>query len=235
MGGPVLSGVEYGAYFKYHLHVWFAATTSSPAKSEVEHAACPKATMRSGHAARLLACALIGTAVCFLVPFKLSRDSSGLVAVDQPAHLTCSGAPVRKASSWLPGKPGALRSLHADEKTVARYVKKCIADLATGGKDAKASRATVGIVIPAGGKAMLSSTLAVATLLRETLKSSLPLEVVYNGPEEHDAPLISQLQVGVSCFLTWWQGIPCGFPVSLPVCLGPLSHILALPCVPHLV
>ncbi|KAL3136081.1 hypothetical protein ABBQ32_007105 [Trebouxia sp. C0010 RCD-2024] len=157
--------------------------------------------MRSGHAARLLACALIGTAVCFLVPFKLSRDSSGLVAVDQPAHLTCSGAPVRKASSWLPGKPGALRSLHADEKTVARYVKKCIADLATGGKDAKASRATVGIVIPAGGKAMLSSTLAVATLLRETLKSSLPLEVVYNGPEEHDAPLISQLQAlqNVTC------------------------------------
>lgn len=179
--------------------------------------------MKSGHAARLLACALIGTAVCFLVPFKLSRDSSGLVAAEQPAHLTCSGAPVRKASSWLPGKPGALRSLRADEKTVARYIKKCIADLATGGEDANASRAKVGIVIPAGGKAMLSSTLAVATLLRETLNSSLPLEVVYNGPEEHDAPLVSQLQVGVGCCKH--NGKLCSLPCIASYVLKPFDHI----------
>lgn len=166
--------------------------------SEVER----KLAMRSSYAARsprLVACALIGTAVCFLVPFKLSHDSPGLVAVEQPAHLTCSGAPVRQATSWLPGKAGALSNLRADEKTVKSYIQNCVVNSATGGEDAKDSRASVGIVIPAGGKALLSSTLAITTVLRKTLMSSLPVEVVYNGQEEHDAPLVSQLQVGISC------------------------------------
>lgn len=154
--------------------------------------------MRSGHATRsprLVVCALVAAAICFFVPFKLSRDSQGLVAVEQPAHLTCAGAPVRKSTSWLPGSAGASSNLRADEKTVQSYIKKCILPSAT----EEEARAKVGIVIPAGGKALLSSTLAVTTILRKTLMSALPVEVVYNGQEEYDAPLINQLHVSISC------------------------------------
>lgn len=152
--------------------------------------------MRSGHAARsprLVVCALVAAAICFLVPFRLSRDSQNLVAVEQPAHLTCSGAPVRKATSWLPGNAGALSTLRADEDTVQSYIKKCILPASTVNEEA---RTKVGIVIPAGGTALLSSTLAVTTILRKTLMSTLPVEVVYNGQEEYDGSLVNQLHVG---------------------------------------
>lgn len=156
--------------------------------------------MRSGHAARsprLVVCALVAAGICFFVPFRLSRDSQGLVAVEQPAHLTCSGAPVRKTSSWLPGNAGALSNLRADEDTVQSYIKNCILSAP---KDDQEVTAKVGIVIPAGGTALLSSALAVTTILRSTLMSSLPVEVVYNGQEEYDGGLVNQLHVGVSCY-----------------------------------
>ena len=155
--------------------------------------------MRSGHAARsprLVVCALVAAAICFFVPFRLSRDSQGFVANEQPAHLTCSGAPVRKTSSWLPGSAGALSNLRADEDTVRSYIKKCILPATTGHEEA---RTKIGIVIPAGGTALLSSTLAVTTILRSTLMSALPVEVVYNGQEEYDGPLVNQLHVGITC------------------------------------
>ena len=155
--------------------------------------------MRSGHAARsprLVVCALVAAAICFFVPFRLSRDSQGFVANEQPAHLTCSGAPVRKTSSWLPGSAGALSNLRADEDTVRSYIKKCILPATTGHEEA---RTKIGIVIPAGGTALLSSTLAVTTILRNTLMSALPVEVVYNGQEEYDGPLVDQLHVGIIC------------------------------------
>ena len=154
--------------------------------------------MRAGSVSkspRNIACAFIAAAVVFFVPFKLSRDSQVLDSVEQPAHLTCSGAPVRKSSSWLPGKSGALSDLHADEKTVERYISKCVLPSRIDEKEVAGSGANVGIVIPAGGKWLLSNTLAVATVLRNTLKSSLPIEVVYNGVEEYDEVLVGQLEV----------------------------------------
>lgn len=140
-------------------------------------------------------CALAAVSVCFFLPFKLSRDSQVLETVDQPAHLTCSGAPVRKSSSWLPGNAGALKDLHADEKTVKSYIRKCVLSAHVDQKEAASSGTTIGIAIPAGGKWLLSNTLTVCTVLRNTLRSALPIEVVYNGPEEHDELLVGQLEV----------------------------------------
>ncbi len=154
--------------------------------------------MRAGllpRSPRVVACALIAASVCFFVPFKLSRDSQVLDSIEQPAHLTCSGAPVRKTTSWLPGKIGVLSDLHTDEKTVQHYISKCILPSHTDEDEVKGSGAKVGIAIPAGGKWLLSNTLAVATVLRKTLKSTLPIEVVYNGAEEYDELLVSQLEV----------------------------------------
>ena len=154
--------------------------------------------MRSGHAPRsprLVACALVATVVCFLVPFKLSRDSQVLDAVEQPAHLKCSGAPARKGSSWLPGTAGTLKDLRADEKTVKTYVEKCILSPPTREQEVISAATRAGIVIPAGGKWLLSNTLAVATVLRHALASTLPIEVVYNGQEEYDETLVTQLEV----------------------------------------
>ena len=156
------------------------------------------AAMRAGilpRSPRTVACALIAVFVCFFVPFKLSRDSEVLDSVEQPAHLTCSGAPVRKTTSWLPGKAGALTDLHTDEKTVKHYIDKCVLPSRIAEEEVTGSGAKVGIAIPAGGNWLLSNTLAVCTVLRKTLKSALPVEVVYNGPEEYDELLVSQLEV----------------------------------------
>ena len=178
--------------------------------------------MRSGHAARsprLVVCALVATGICFFVPFRLSRDSQGLVAVEQPAHLTCSGAPVRKTSSWLPGNAGALSNLRADEDTVQSYIQKCVQPATMEDEEA---RTKVGIVIPAGGMALLSSALAVTTILRKTLMSALPVEVVYNGQEEYDGPLVNQLHVGTGCGgnngnkSAWCSANACSPAVLLP-------------------
>ncbi|DBA84574.1 TPA: hypothetical protein ACH3X2_006154 [Trebouxia sp. C0005] len=160
--------------------------------------------MRAGtlpRSPRTVACALIAVSVCFFVPFKLSRDSEVLDSVEQPAHLTCSGAPVRKTTSWLPGKAGALTDLHTDEKTVKHYIEKCVLPSRIAEEEVTGSGAKVGIAIPAGGKWLLSNTLAVCTVLRKTLKSALPVEVVYNGPEEYDELLVSQLEAlpNVTC------------------------------------
>ena len=144
---------------------------------------------------RIVVCALAGVFVCLFLPLKLSRDSHVLETVDQPAHLTCSGAPVRKSSSWLPGNAGALKDLHADEETVKSYIRKCVLPAHNDQKEVASSGTTIGIAIPAGGKWLLSNTLTVCTVLRKTLRSALPVEVVYNGPEEHDERLVGQLKV----------------------------------------
>ena len=178
--------------------------------------------MRAGilpRSPRTIACALIAVSVCFFVPFKLSRDSEVLESVEQPAHLTCSGAPVRKSTSWLPGKSGALTDLHTDEKTVKHYIDKCVLPSRFEEEEVKGSGATVGIAIPAGGTWLLSNTLAVATVLRETLKSTLPIEVVYNGPEEYDELLVSQLQVS-------YVAAHSSYPVVTPDCLVRAARIV---------
>ena len=157
--------------------------------------------MRAGlvpRSPRTIACVLIAASVCFLIPFKLSHDSEVLDSVEQPAHLTCSGAPVRKSTSWLPGNAGALKDLRADEKTVKHYIQKCILPSRNSEKTVETTGATIGIAIPAGGKWLLCNTLAMVTVLRRTLKSTLPVEVVYNGQDEYDQMLVGQLQVHFS-------------------------------------
>lgn len=104
---------------------------------------------------------------------------------------------MRKTSSWLPGNAGALSNLRADEDTVQSYIKNCILPAPKGDDEVTAK---VGIVIPAGGTALLSSALAVTTILRNILESALPVEVVYNGQEEYDGPLANQLHVSVDCY-----------------------------------
>ncbi len=183
---------------------WFAAARGCFDKSRHSidlHLPNINAAMRAGilpRSPRTVACALIAVFVCFFVPFKLSRDSEVLDSVEQPAHLTCSGAPVRKTTSWLPGKAGALTDLHTDEKTVKHYIDKCVLPSRIAEEEVTGSGAKVGIAIPAGGKWLLSNTLAVCTVLRKTLKSALLVEVVYNGPEEYDELLVSQLEVSWS-------------------------------------
>ena len=139
---------------------------------------------------RVIACALIATSLCVFVPYKLARDSEVLEETEQPTYLTCAGAPVRKSGgSWWPGKTGAYKDLRSDEKLVRQYVAKCITQEQTENKG------TLGIAIPAGGVELLSNSLAAVTTLRNTLGSTLPIEVIYNGPEEYDKSLISQLEV----------------------------------------
>lgn len=159
------------------------------------------AAMRPGalpRSPRTIACALIAASVCFLIPFKLSHDSEVLDSVEQPAHLTCSGAPVRKSASWLPGKAGALKDLHTDEKTVQQYIRKCITRPQEEGKVVPTTGSSAGVAIPSGGKWLLSNTLAAVTVLRKTLRSKLPVEVIYNGQEEYDEALCNQLEVRFS-------------------------------------
>ena len=154
--------------------------------------------MRNGspsRSPRIVICIVLAASVCFFIPFKLSRDSQVLETVDQPAHLTCSGAPARKSASWIPGNAGALKDLRADEKIVRSYIKKCVLPGRPEKDEVTSTGITTGIAIPAGGKWLLSNTLAVCTVLRNSLRSSLPVEVVYNGPEEYDDLLTGQLQV----------------------------------------
>lgn len=139
---------------------------------------------------RIVACALIATTFVVFVPYKLARDSEVLESTEQPTYLTCPGAPVRKSGgSWWPGKKGAYRDLRSDEKLVRQYVDRCLTEYEV--EDQKTS----GIAIPAGGVELLSNALATVTTLRRTLRSALPVEVIYNGPEEYDEKLVSQLEV----------------------------------------
>ena len=129
-----------------------------------------------------------------ILPYKIARDSEVLELTEQPVYLSCSGAPIRsRGSSWLPGNAGAVRDLRADQKLVQQYSNRCIKEAEV---DIKDTRHTVGIAIPAGGVSLLSNTLAVVTVLRHTLRSVLPVEVIYNGAEEYDEELVTQLEVG---------------------------------------
>ena len=157
------------------------------------HSRRPLVAMRVGQTSRsprVIACALIATSLCVFVPYKLARDSEILETTEQPTYLTCAGAPVRKSGgSWWPGKTGAYRDLRSDEKLLRQYVERCIT------QQQLEDKGTSGIVIPAGGVNLLSSSLAAVTTLRNTLRSVLPIEVIYNGSEEYDEELIMQLEV----------------------------------------
>lgn len=54
---------------------------------------------------------------------------------------------------------------------------------------------TRGIVIPAGGNVLLNHAWATITVLRESLNCSLPIEIIYNGPNEMDLWSIKKFEV----------------------------------------
>lgn len=149
---------------------------------------------------RIIACALLSTSLLVFLPYKLARDSKTLELTEQPTYRTCPGAPVRTSGgSWWPGKRGALKDLRSDERLVQQYVDKCIAEQRTDNTGGS------GIAIPAGGIELLSNALVTVTTLRQSLRSILPIEVIYNGLEEYDEKLVSQLEVCPPCL----RSLPC--------------------------
>lgn len=138
---------------------------------------------------------LLATILCVFLPYKLAHDYDfkSLYTIVQPIHLICREAPVHP--DWSDAAAGADKDLLADRKLVQQYidVTRCLREAESA--EASDSPDTHGIVIVSGGVAMLSNSLAVITVLRETLHSVLPIQVVYFGKEEYDEELVAQLQV----------------------------------------
>ena len=146
-------------------------------------------------AVQLLGCVLSAALLFMLLPCKQARES-GYNVTNTPTYLTCMQPPVH--SSKVEGRPrqaaDVYEQMFADQKLVQQYIQRCL-------KDAKIvhrqndTRGNAGIAIVSGGVAMLSNTLAVVTILRESLHSALPVEVIYKGQDEYDQALVNQLQV----------------------------------------
>ena len=135
----------------------------------------------------------------FLVflPFKLARGPGyiGISTIEEPVYMSCTKAPVHPSiADWPARAASGNKDLLGDQILVRQYVHHCLQDgTYTNSKNGKTE--TVGIAIVSGGAALLSSTLTVVTILRESLHSVLPVEVIYKGKEEYDEKLIAQLQV----------------------------------------
>lgn len=61
--------------------------------------------------------------------------------------------------------------------------------------------ASTGILVPAGGREQLTNCAALVIILREYYQSNLPIEVFYNGQDEHYPPALEIIEVKAKCFL----------------------------------
>lgn len=199
--------------------------------------------MISGRASRswgLVAAFALIVSLCFCVKSKFEtthdkHQSASLISAVtlRPANIICSEKlslrdSLRKPRSGhgLGEQAEALSNLYANKKAVASYIKNCVAPATL--PASAGTKLTTGIVIPAGGKALLSSAIALLTVVRETLKSHLPVEVVYNGQEEYEALLVSQLHVGIADIpdcVTHNNTVLSGM-LDVYVCASSLLHIL---------
>lgn len=60
--------------------------------------------------------------------------------------------------------------------------------------------ASTGILVPAGGREQLTNCAALVIVLREYYQSKLPIEVFYNGQDEHYPPALEIIEVKAGCF-----------------------------------